>query len=69
MPRVSLWVRWFRLTVAAASPAASFQTVHAVLLHTAFRHHSSPCMRSPPACRRLETVDLKVTKRLPVEAA
>ena len=31
----------------STSPAAPYQTVHAVLSHTAFRHRSLPCMRSP----------------------
>src|ERR1035437_9246410 len=39
------------------SPAAPYQTVHAVLPHTAFRHHSPPCMRRPVAHGSTQPVD------------
>src|SRR5580658_8655036 len=49
VPSVSRWVHVFHLAWASTSPAAPYQTVHAVLLHTAFRHRSSSGMRRCPS--------------------
>ena len=41
----------------STSPAAPYQTVHAVFQHTAFRHRSLQCMRRPVVHRAPQSVD------------
>ena len=50
------------LPVVPPRPAAPDRTVHAVLPHTALRHHSSLGMRSPVAHRSGEGVDAETTE-------
>src|SRR5271154_1403606 len=55
-------------SLASTSPAAPFQTVHAVLRHTASRHRSPQCMRSPVIHCSTQPVDPEAREPPVVEA-
>src|SRR5579863_8816137 len=69
VPSVSRWVQVFHRAWASTSPAAPYQTVHAVLPHTASRHRASSGMRSPPSPDgSFEAIDAEVGQPVVAEA-